>query len=181
MTTAKINARKTIHQGRVFRLTQENVTLENGVTIDLDIVHHPGASAIVPMIDADRVILLRQYRHAIRDFIWEIPAGTLEPDEAPLSCARRELVEETGYSAATFEKLGEIIPVPGYANERIHLFLASGLQPDRQNLDADEVLAVHIMTFSEALNMVLTDQIQDSKTINGLLLAHHKKTADILG
>jgi len=166
--TAKINNSVILNQGRSFSFVKENVTLENGTTVDLDVVRHPGAAAIVPFIKTDRLIMLRQYRHAIGHHIWEIPAGTLEPGEDPLECAKRELIEETGYSGRQWEKLGEITPVPGYSDERIHIFVATDLTPAEQNLDVDEVLDVHQVSFEKAVQMIEKGQIQDSKTISGL-------------
>ncbi len=171
MSKAKVNAVVPIHEGRVFRLQKENITLPNGVTLDIDIIRHPGASAIVPISDADDVVLIRQYRHAVGGFIWEIPAGTFNQGETPLACARRELVEETGFSAKVFHSLGQIVPVPGYSDERIHLFLAKGLEPAEQNLDRDELLDVHEVPFGEAIDMIRRAEIVDGKTIAGLLLA----------
>lgn len=171
--SAKINSKDTLYEGRVFKLLRENVTLNNGVTVDLDIIHHPGASAIIPLSGNDNVILIKQYRHAIGDFIWEIPAGTLDPNETPIECARRELIEEIGSSANTWEKLGEITPVPGYSNERIHMFLAADLVPAKQDLDKDEVLDVHEIPIGRAIEMIHEGAIQDSKTISGLFMAIH--------
>ena len=94
--TAKVNKSVLIHQGRVLKLYKDNITFDSGVTVDLDIIRHPGASAIVPMTDEKSIILIKQYRYAVGKFIWEIPAGTLEPGEPPLACAKRELIEEAG-------------------------------------------------------------------------------------
>jgi ADP-ribose pyrophosphatase len=169
--TAKVNRRTPLHQGRVFLMVRENVTLDNGVSTDLDYIEHPGAAAIVPLIAPGEVLLIHQYRHALKQYIWEIPAGTLEPGEPAMDCARRELIEETGYAAGVWQKFGEITPVPGYSDERIHLFLASELTAARQELDADEVLAVHRMPLAQALDMITRGDIQDAKSICGLLLA----------
>ena len=169
--SATINSSKTIHTGRVFKLTTDNVTLSNGITIDIDVIRHPGASAIVPLMSANTVILIKQYRYAVGGFIWEIPAGTLNPGESPIECAKRELVEETGYSANKLEKLTEIVPVPGYSDERIHIYLATGLKKAVQNLDRDEMLDVHEIDMDEALKMIAKGKIIDSKTISGLYLA----------
>jgi 8-oxo-dGTP pyrophosphatase MutT (NUDIX family) len=169
--TAKVNHRTPIHRGRVFLLVRENVTLDNGVTTDLEYLEHPGAAAIVPLISPDEVILIKQYRHALKQYIWEIPAGTLDPAEAAEDCARRELAEETGYAAADWHSLGEITPVPGYSDERIHLFLATGLSTADQNLDPDEVLAVHRVALPKALEMIARGEIRDAKSICALLLA----------
>ena len=168
---ARVNRAVKLHQGRVFDLIRENVTLDNGVTIDMDLIRHPGASAIVPLTQEKKVILLKQYRHAVRDFIWEIPAGTLNPHETPIECAKRELTEEAGYSALGWQKLGEITPVPGYSDERIHIFLATKLVNATQDLDRDEMLEVHEIAFEETQEMIFRGEIQDGKTLCGLFLA----------
>ncbi len=167
---AKVNRIKTLHHGRVFKLVSENVTLSNGVQTDMDIIRHPGAAAIVPMLSNQELMMIKQYRHAIGKYIWEIPAGTLNQNESPIACAKREIVEEIGYSANEWEKLGEIIPVPGYSDERIHVFLATDLHPSKQNLDDDEVLEVVSVKFNDAMGMIYDGQIQDSKTITSLFL-----------
>jgi ADP-ribose pyrophosphatase len=167
-----INSRKKLYQGRVFELISENITLENGVTTDMEFIHHPGAAGIVPVLDRNRIILIKQYRHSLREYIWEIPAGTRDPDETALTCARRELVEETGYSAEKWIELYDITPVPGYSDERIGLFLALNLKTARQNLDKDEMLNVHTIDIDDAMCMIQHGEIRDSKTITGLFLAH---------
>ena len=169
--TATINSRTTIHRGRVFELVTENVTLRNGVTINMEYIEHPGATGIVALPDRKRVILIRQYRHTLREDIWEIPAGTLDPRESAIACARRELIEETGFSADRWHGLGEITPVPGYSDERVHLFVAENLQPAARNLDEDEIIKVHQIEFEEALGMIRRGEIKDAKTIVGLYLA----------
>jgi len=169
--SAKINRRVTLHKGRVFDLVRENITLENGVTTDMEYIEHPGATAIVPFLEDNRIVLLKQYRHALKKYIWEIPAGTMDPGEEVIGCAKRELIEETGYSGGKWHLLGEITPVPGYSNERIYIFLAAQLQPAGQHLDADELLHVEEVEFSEALDMIGAGEIQDAKSIVGLCLA----------
>ena len=154
----------------------ENITLPNGVTLDMEIIRHPGAAAIVPLMDDHTVLLLKQYRHAVGGFIWEIPAGTLDPGEDARQCAERELIEETGYAADHFERLAEITPLPAYSDERIHLFLATGLAQAAQKLDEDELLYVHRIDLTRAMKMIIQGEIQDAKTIIGLQLA-----ADRLG
>jgi len=155
----------------VFKLLRENVTLDNGVTVDLDIIRHPGASAMIPMSGNDNVILIKQYRHAIGDFIWPSPAAPLPPNDIHLEVSKRELIEETGFSANTWQKLGEITPVPGYSNELIHIFLANDLVPAEQDLDKDEVLDVHEVPLGKAVEMIHEGAIRDSKTISGLFMA----------
>jgi len=168
---ANVNKSEILYRGRVFNLSRENVTLKNGVTVDLDIIRHPGASAIVPVSCDNRLILIKQYRHATGEFIWEIPAGTLEPPETPLECAGRELVEETGYSACNWEKLGSITPLPGYSDEKIHIFLATDLVPAKQALDKDEMLDVHEVELKDTIEMIHKGTIRDGKTISGIFLA----------
>ena len=171
--SAIINRSATLHTGRIFSLMNENYTLDNGVTSDMDFIRHPGAAAMVPMLNNLEVVLIKQYRHAIREFIWEIPAGTLDPKESPITCARRELIEEIGYSATDWHQLGTITPLPGCSDERIHIFLALDLKPAEQDLDDDEMINVHKMNLSEAMQMILAGEISDGKTISGLFLASH--------
>lgn len=172
--TTKINKSRLILKGRVFNLFRDNITLVNGVTVDLDVIRHPGAAAIVAMDHDQNVILIKQYRYAVDDFIWEIPAGTLNANESALSCARRELTEETGFSAKAWEKLSKLIPVPGYSDEQITIFLATDLRPAEQKLDQDEILNIHKIPWREALEMIHNGQIQDAKSISGLSLADHR-------
>jgi 8-oxo-dGTP pyrophosphatase MutT (NUDIX family) len=169
--SAIINKSATLHTGRIFSLMNENYTLDNGVTSDMDFIRHPGAAAMVPMLNYQEVVLIKQYRHAIREFIWEIPAGTLDPNESPINCARRELIEEIGYSATDWHQLGTITPLPGCSDERIHIFLALDLKTAEQNLDEDEMINVHKMNLREAMQMILAGEISDGKTISGLFLA----------
>ena len=167
----KVNNRTIVYRGKIFELIRENITLENGTTTDVEFIEHPGAAAIIPFLDDNRIVLLKQYRHALKKYIWEIPAGTLDPQEEIISCAKRELIEETGYSASGWQKLGEITPVPGYSDERIHIYLATELQPAEQHLDADEVIQVQEVEFNEALEMIGNGEIQDAKSIAGLFMA----------
>ena len=168
---ARRNHGRRVHRGRVFEMHVDNVTLQNGVTIDLEVIRHPGAAAIVPLTALGGVLLIRQYRYALDQDIWEIPAGTLNPGESPLACARRELEEEAGVTAGDWTALGELTPLPGYSDEVIHLFAARRLKTARQNLDADELLEVREVAFNTALAMIDDHTIRDAKTITGLLLA----------
>jgi ADP-ribose pyrophosphatase len=170
--SGQTDSKTLIHTGRVFNVFQEIVTLPNGAAIKLDVIRHPGAAAIVPLTRNQTVIMLEQYRHAVGGTIWEIPAGTLDDKETPLICAQRELTEETGYTAAAWQKLGEITPLPGYSDERIQIFLATDLTLSVQSLDPDEVLDVREIAFTEALDMISRGTIQDAKTICGLFMTH---------
>ncbi len=173
--SATILSSKTVHRGRVFTVVTETVTLENGVTAELDLVRHPGASAVVAVSEEKEVKLLYQYRHALGRRIWEIPAGTLEVEEDPLACAQRELAEEAGVRAERWEKIGELVPVPGYSDERIALFMAAGLAPAPQHLDRDELLEVFDVPFEKAMEMIDTGEISDAKTVSALLLAERAR------
>lgn len=166
----KVHNITNIYNGKIFNVALEKVTLPNGVTKDREVIRHPGAAAMVPLLDDGNVVLVKQYRHAVNNYLWEIPAGTLEPDEEPMACAERELVEETGYEATNFDKLTEILPAPGYTDEHIHIFLATGLTLAEQRLEDDEVLTVRPTPFDKAIEMIKTGEIQDAKTIVGLLL-----------
>jgi ADP-ribose diphosphatase len=169
-----VHRRQTIRKGRVFDITVENVTLPNGFNVELEIIRHPGAAAIVPLTINEGVLMLKQYRHAIGRFMWEIPAGTFDGSEDPLACARRELTEETGFTAAAWENLGAVTPVPGYSDETIHLFMARELSPAVQKLDQDEVLEVHTLPLDQVVSMIVKGEIHDAKTIAGIFLARNK-------
>lgn len=164
-----------LYNGKIFNVALEKVTLPNGVIKDREVVRHPGAAAMVPLLDDGNVVLVKQHRHAVNDYLWEIPAGTLEPEEEPLACAGRELIEETGYEANNFDKLTEILPAPGYTDEHIHIFLATGLTLAEQRLEDDEILTVQPTPFDKAIEMIKTGEIQDAKTIVGLLLTSMRK------
>ena len=160
--------RRNIYKGRVVDLNVETVTLPNGATVELEIIHHPGAVAIVPMTPTGSVLLIRQYRHAAGGYIYEVPAGKLDPGEAPQVCAARELEEEIGRRASSFEPLMSFFTTPGFTDEVIHVFLATGLAPGTQHLDQDEVLEIVEMPLDMAIARIADGTIRDAKTIIGL-------------
>lgn len=157
-----------IYKGKIVTLNVDTITLPNGVTVDLEVVRHPGASAVVPLKEDGTVVLIRQFRHAAGGFIYEIPAGKLSPGEEPLACAARELEEEIGYRAGSFNLLSSIFTAPGFTDEVIHIYKATGLTKSQQQLDRDEVLEVVEMPLDEAIEMIRTGAISDAKTIVGL-------------
>ena len=159
-----------VHRGPAFDLCVEPVELPNGARIDLDIVRHPGAAAVVPFVSEDSVLLIHQYRHAAGGSIWEVPAGKLD-GEAPEVCAARELEEEAGRRAGRLEKLGAVWTSPGFTDERIHLFAAYDLEPVPQRLEPDEILEVVEMPFERALELVFRGELSDAKSALALLLA----------
>ncbi len=161
---------KYIHRGRIISLREDEVLLPNGRKAGREIIEHPGAVAAVPLLPDGRVVLIRQFRKPVEEIIYEIPAGKLESKEEPQRCMERELEEEIGYRAGELKKLISYYPSPGFSNEIIHLFLATGLEKKQQNLESDEFLEVVIMEFDEALQMVREGKIKDSKMIIGLSL-----------
>lgn len=164
-----------IFAGRVIKVSVDEVQLPNGLRIPLEIVRHPGGAAVVAIDEEDRVCLLRQFRHAAGGYIYELPAGKLEPDEPPETTARRELVEEGSVSAAHWEGLGAYLSSPGCFTEVIHLYLATGLRATAGRADADEVFQVEWWPFKTALDKALNGELVDAKTIIGILRAASRK------
>jgi len=157
----------------VVDLGVERAELPNGAAVELAVIRHPGASAIVAL-DADGTIaMLTQYRHAIGGWLREIPAGCRNGGETAIECARRELREEAGLAAAQWDHLGSIVTIPSFCDERIELFLARGLSPAAGELDYDEVIRIERVKLEEALAMVRRGDIIDAKTIVAL---HHAQT-----
>jgi ADP-ribose pyrophosphatase len=157
------------YRGKFFEITREKVELPGGVVADLEILRHPGASAVVPLHPDRTVTLIRQYRHAAGGYILEVPAGKLDhPGESPEACALREIVEEAGVRAGRLHALGWIFTTPGFTDEKIHLFAATELTPAKQALDEDEVIEVVRMPLDEALRLASTGGIRDGKSLCAL-------------
>ena len=162
------------YTGRVISLDVDQVRFPDGTTGELEMVRHPGASAIVPFLSdpngADpQVLLIRQYRYAANGYLYEIPAGRLDVNELPEHCARRELREETGCTAERVEMLTSMYTTPGFTDERIHLFMATGLTLGEAERETDEFMEVEALPMSTALEMVKRGEITDAKTALGLL------------
>ena len=163
-----------IYSGRVLNLDSDTVRFPDGTTGQLEMVRHPGASAVLPFLDDPaepdpRAVLIRQFRHATDDFIYEIPAGRLDAGESPSACAARELAEETGYQASRFEHLTTIYTTPGFTDEKIHLFMASGLEEGPHRREADEFLELHLLRWNEILELVRTGKVIDGKTLAAIM------------
>ncbi len=146
-------------------IKKRKTKLPNGNTIALELVDHPGAVLIVPFLSPGKVILLRQFRAVINSYIFELPAGTLEKNEKPLACARREIIEETGYGAKKFTRLGSIYPVPGYSTEKITMYKAEGLTLRGSACEPDEVIETLVVNRKTVRELFTSGKIIDAKTI----------------
>ena len=173
MQKPTVAASHPIHQGRVIKVSSERLRYANGREFDIDFVKHPGAAAVVAVDDDQRVCVVRQYRHGVEDFLWEIPAGKLDAGEAPEICAVRELAEETGVRARQWTSLGLYIPAPGIFTEVIHLYLARDLEIGAAAPDADEELQLQWLPLADALQKLLQGEWNDGKTALALWRAQH--------
>ncbi len=159
--------------GRIIRVTVDEVVLPNGTQTALEVVHHPGGAAVVAVDGSDRVCLLRQYRYVAGGWIWELPAGKLEPREPPLETARRELIEEAGVAASRWSSLGTCLSSPGVFSEVLHLYLALDIAAAAAAPESNEVFEVHWVPLAVACRRALDGEIRDAKTAIGLLRAAH--------
>ncbi len=162
--------REIVHVGRRIRVAVDTTTAPDGTVITRDMIFHPGAVVILPVLDAETVVLLRNHRFVLNETLWELPAGTVEPNEPLEDRARRELLEETGYTAAKWQSLGYLYASPGVLDEKLHLFVAEDLTPGEMRLEADEKIEPKVVPFADAIRMCLSGEIRDAKTITALLL-----------
>jgi ADP-ribose pyrophosphatase len=159
-----------VYDGRLFKVARRNVVLPNGEKTTRDIVVHPGAAAIVPVMGDGSIVMIKQFRLAAEKHIWEIPAGTLEEGEPPETCAFRELREETGYRAGKMRKLTSIYPSPGYVNEIIHIYVATNLWKEMAQMMDDEDITTELVPPDKIRKMIYAGEITDAKTIVGLMM-----------
>ena len=164
-----VTSSKRLFDGRILNLRVDTVVLPNGKMSQREIVEHRGAVAMIPMLDRETVILVRQYRRAAGGLLLEIPAGTRDHEEPWEDCARRELAEEINYKPGRLRKLYQSYQAPGYSTEVIHTFLALDLTPTEGHTDEDEFVEVVTLPLAEAIAKISTGEIQDAKTISGLL------------
>jgi ADP-ribose pyrophosphatase len=172
MSSAKKNSfkqlkSKLIYRARLFHLNQVTMKAPDGHTFRHEVIHHPGAAVVVPVLKGEQFVLVKQYRTAVKRAIWEFPAGTLEAGESPMACAKREIIEETGFEARKWRKLTSFYPAPGISTEYMHIYLGTDLVPARMSLDRDEFIERHIVSFKRLQKMILSGMIMDAKTIIG--------------
>jgi ADP-ribose pyrophosphatase len=166
MTVATVHSRKHLHQTRVLDVGVEDVTLPSGVRATLDVLKHPGAACVLPIDDEGKVTLIRQFRHCADGWLWEAPAGTLNPGETPEQCARREVVEEAGLAAGRLDHKGYVFTAPGFTDEKIHLYVATGCTKAPVHRDQDEVITdVEAFSWSELDAMLSRGELCDAKTL----------------
>ena len=160
---------KEIFKGRVISLSTKKVRLPNGYVSNIEIVKHPGAVLVIPFLNKNKIILLRQFRPVLGSYLYELPAGTLKKNEPLAICAKREIIEETGFKAGSISKLGFIYPVPGYSTEKITIFKAKNLSKEFRPLDKDEIISSFTVTKKKVKSLVKSGKIVDAKTICALV------------
>jgi ADP-ribose pyrophosphatase len=171
MNLPTINKTEYLYHGKIIDVSISDAQTAGGAATRIEIVHHPGGAGALPIFDDGSVMLVRQYRYPIKRLSLEIPAGRIEPGQTPLETARRELEEEIGYKASKLELISEFYPTPGYCEEKLFVYLATGLTQTGQKLDFDEEIELVRMSLSDARALVNSGEIDDSKTIIALLQA----------
>ncbi len=174
---AEIVKNQRVFSGRLLEIDLVDLKLPNGARTQLEIIRHPGASAVVPLRENGDVVMIRQYREAADGYILEVPAGKLDPGEGPESCATREVAEEVGLHAGRLHPLGFIHTTPGFTDEKIWLYAATELSPTPQALEEDEIIEVLEMPLADALGRISSGEITDSKTICALLRVDQERRA----
>ena len=166
---AKVLSSKTLYQGRVFGVRRDEVIEPGGVRATRDIVAHPGSIVVLPVFLDGRILLIRQYRHSVGDFLWELVAGRIDAGETPLAAARRELREETGFTARGLRKLLELVPTPGFVSEKMVIFLAEGLMAGKAQPESDERITARRFRPPEIERMIRSGRLRDAKSVAALL------------
>lgn len=175
--TERTIKRNTIFEGNIIKVEVDEVLTPNGKTAKRELVRHPGAVAVLPLTEHNRLVVVEQFRKPLEKVIVEIPAGKLEQDEAPLQCAKRELREETGYTADKWSHLVSFYTSPGFADEEIHLYVAEHLHAGPKQTDEDEFVNVREITLDEAFHLIETKDICDAKTVAAVYAWHNRELA----
>ena len=158
-------SRKRIYKGYCFDVVRDAVRWPNGLKLDRDLIIHAGVSVMIPVVDKEHIILIRQFRYGAGKALWEIPAGTIHENETPLACAKREMEEEIGYQAKRWKKITAVYPSPGFNTEVIHCYAAYGLLKTKTNREEDEILSPRVFSFAKLRKMICQKEIQDAKSL----------------
>lgn len=167
---------RTVYRGPVFSVTTDHVKEPNGIEARRDVIHHSGSVVVMPVDDSSatpRILLERQYRHAAKDYLWELPAGRIDPGEQELHAAKRELLEETGYTASRWRRILKFYASPGFVAETMAVYLATGLRKGKAQPEEDEVIDLRMVPLTTAVRMVTSGTIRDAKTISSVLWLDH--------
>lgn len=165
----RVLSSKTVFQGRVFDVRRDSVIEPGGVRVTREIVKHPGSVVVLPVFPDGRILMIRQYRHSVRQYLWELVAGSKDPGESFDTGAHRELLEETGYTARRMRKLLDLFPTPGFVSENMVIFLAEGLKLGKAQPEADEKIQLRIFSLSEIEKWIRAGKIRDAKSVAGIL------------
>ncbi|HEY6385069.1 MAG TPA: NUDIX hydrolase [Candidatus Acidoferrum sp.] len=168
-TTAKVLRSKIIYKGPVFGIRRDEIIEPSGLRVTREVITHPGSVVVLPALPDGRILMIRQYRHATRQFLWELVAGRIDNGENPRRAAARELIEETGYRAKRFHVFLDIFPTPGFLEERMHILLAEDLTPGEAEPEEDERITCKAFTHGEIEQMIRRNKIRDAKSIAGIL------------
>ena len=169
MKRARVLSSKTVYTGPVFGVRRDRVVEPGGITVTRDVVTHHGSVVVLPVFADGRILLIRQYRHAVGCFLWELVAGRVEPGERPLIAARRELMEETGYTARRYRRLMRVFPTPGFVSEWMAVFLAQGLAPGPARPESDERITARTFSLRQLEKMIERGALRDAKSIAAIL------------
>ena len=167
--TGKIVQSEMIYQGKVFGVRRDEVEEPSGVRATREVITHPGSVVVLPVLADGKIVMIRQYRHATRQYLWELVAGRKEPEETPKQGAARELLEETGYRAKRFKIFLDVFPTPGFLEERMYLLLAEGLTAGEAQPEEDEKIEVRAYRVNELKQMIKSGRLRDAKSIAGIL------------
>jgi len=167
--TAEILSSEMVYQGRVFGLRRDEVVEPSGVRATREVITHPGSVVVLPVLPDGRIVMIRQYRHATRQYLWELVAGRKEPEETPKEGAARELLEESGYRAKRFKVFLDVFPTPGFLEEKMYLLLAEGLTAGEAQPEEDEKIEVRAYRVNELKKMIKSGRLRDAKSVAGIL------------